>query len=208
MNAHNGDSRDAVTPELLAAYVDGELTPAETRRVEAWLAEHPEARDDVAAQRHLARLFEDAAPPPPPERQWAEALARVERSLAVPRPAARRRAALAVAALIAVAALVLLALALKGPPPQHAAPDDEGEWAVVSADDIDIISMDDRDRGALVVGEPPLNEPMELLTEDEVKVQKLPEVSGRVGRVRVMHDSGARLVLVTLGADSEDDDDP
>jgi hypothetical protein len=47
---------------------------------------------------------------------------------------------------------------------------------------------------------------MELLTEDEVKVQKLPEASGRVGRVRVMHDSGAGLVVVTLGADSEDDD--
>src|SRR5689334_18822405 len=62
---------DQLPPELLAAYVDGELPPAECRRVEAWLADHPDARADVEDQRRLLRLFEETAPPPPTDERWA-----------------------------------------------------------------------------------------------------------------------------------------
>ena len=199
MSANDADDHDALPPELLAAYADGELTPAECRRVEAWLAAHPEARADVEAQRRLARLFDEAAPPVPAEERWAEALAQVEQrpGRTAARPA--RRAAVAAAALAAAAAVLLLALALKDPPPRatfspwsRTPPADEEPWAVVSADDVEILSMDDRDRGALVVGEPPVNEPMELLTEDEVQVNKLPDANGRAAPAALLHGAEPR----------------
>jgi anti-sigma factor RsiW len=213
MSAHNGENRDEVPPELLAAYADGELTAAECRRVEAWLAAHPEARADVEAQRRLARLFEEAAPPPPGEEQWADALARLEQYLATPparRPAWRRRATVAVAALVAAAAVVLLAFALKDPTARTVPPDGEPQaeaeepWPVASADDVEILSMDDRDRGTLVIGEPPVNEPLELLTEDEVQVNKLPDGPGRVGRLRKPPGSGTPMVVLSLEPDPEE----
>jgi anti-sigma factor RsiW len=213
MSAHNADDRAPLPPELLAAYADGELSPAECQRVEAWLADHPEARADVEAQRRLARLFDEAVPPAPADDQWADALARVEQRLAAPpvgRPAWRRRAAIALAAAAAVAALVLLALALKGPP--SPAPEAQPEpladeaWPVVSADDVEILSMDDRDRGAIVVGEPPVSEPLEMLTEDEVKVNKWPDGPGRVGRLRVSPGPGAPYVQMSV--EQEPDEDP
>jgi anti-sigma factor RsiW len=71
MSEHQPHDRDALPPELLAAYADGELAPAECRRVEDWLAAHPEARADVEAQRRLARLFDEAAPPAPADERWA-----------------------------------------------------------------------------------------------------------------------------------------
>jgi hypothetical protein len=211
MSAHDTDDRDALPPELLAAYADGELAPDECRRVKEWLAAHPEARAEVEAQRRLARLFEQSAPPPPADERWAETMARVRQRLDAP-PAAlvrwQRRAALAAA--LFVAASLLLALALKyprgghddpGPGPRPAA---EEPWSVASADDVEILSMDDRDRGALVVGEPPVNEPMELVTTDEVKLNKLPDGSGRV--VRVLVGAGPAYVVVSVGQPEPDEE--
>jgi anti-sigma factor RsiW len=203
MSAHDPAARDDLPPELLAAYVDGELAPAECRRVEAWLADHPEARADVEAQRRLARLFEGAAPPTPGPVQWADALARVEHGLAAPpaRPARRRRAAVAIAAIVAAAA-VLLALALKDPPVRPVPPDAgppaaEEPWPVASADEVEIVSMDDRDRGALVVGEPPVGERVELLTANEVQVNKLGrDEQGWVGQLCGTDGSGSPMVVM------------
>jgi len=206
MNADNGARHEHLPPELLAAYVDGELDPAECRRVETWLAEHPDARADVEEQRRLLRLVEDTAPPAPGEERWAAALAHVERELgAAPRRRLTwtRRAALAVASLAAAAAL--LWLVFRDPPGRGHDTSNEvadEEWQIVSPDDIEIISMDDRDRGALVVGEPPINEPMQLLMPDEVKVDKLPVWQDRTGRQ--FQEPGAP-VIVSLDADSEPD---
>ena len=78
---------------------------------------------------------------------------------------------------------------------------------MASADDVEIVSMDDRDRGALVVGEPPLSEPVELLTASEVQVNKLePDEQGRVGRLYGMDGSGSPMVIMPL--DSDPDEDP
>jgi hypothetical protein len=203
MNAHHGDS---LPPELLAAYADGELAPAEQRRVEAWLAGHPEARADVEAQRRLSGLFEDTAPRPPADDRWAEVLTGVERCLASPpvgRPAWGRRAA--VAAIGAAAAAALLVLAVRPPPGDAPQAVPEEPWPVVSAEDIDIVSMDDRDREKLVIGEPPVNEPLELLSADEVKVQKLPDAPGRVGKLHRIPGSDPPLIVVSLDEEPEED---
>jgi len=214
MSAHDGEDRDDLPPEWLAAYADGELTPAECRRVECWLAEHPEARADVEAQRRLARLFEETGVAVPGEEQWSDALAAVQRNLAAPRfrPADwRRRIALGAAALAAAAAL-LLALVPNDRSPRNSVPVSEDEpqdmaeeaWPVVSADDVQILSMDDRDRGALVVGEPPVNEPLQLLAADEVQVNKAPDWQGRVGRLHTPQEPGAPVIM-SLSPDSDED---
>ncbi len=212
MNAHNADNGDPLSPELLAAYADGELTPAECARVEAWLAAHPDARADVEEQRRLARLFDQAAPPPPSDERWSEAMAHVRDRLAVP-PAAvkrwQRRAALAALLAVAAAAAVL-ALVLNShrtarvDPASPPRPGDDEVFSVASPDDVEILSMDDRDRGALVVGEPPVNEPMEMVTVDDVKVNKLPDVQGRVARLHI--GSGAPYVVMSVGQPDPNDD--
>jgi anti-sigma factor RsiW len=215
MSARDATNRDDLPPELLAAYVDGELAPAECRRVEAWLVAHPEARADVEAQRHLARLLDESAPIAPAEEQWADVLARMERGLAVPsvRPAGgRRRAAVLAVAVVAAAAAVLLAVALNGlplrpVPPGATPPETEEPWPVASADEVEVLSMDDRDRGTLVVGEPPVNVPVELVTAQEVQVNKLePDEQGRVGRLYGMGASGSPIVIMPL--EGAPDDDP
>jgi anti-sigma factor RsiW len=210
MNVHNGARSENVSPELLAAYVDGELTPAECLRIEAWLAEHPEARADVEEQRRLLRCLEETAPALPAEERWAETLAKVEKALAAPPPRRLtwpRRAAVAIAGLAAAAALLWAAVWLNQPPPQGQPHDTsrdmaEEEWQVVSPDDIEIISMDARDRGALVVGEPPVDEPLQLLMPDEVQVNQLPVWQDRIARQFLEPGSP---VIVSLDADPDDD---
>lgn len=48
-----------VPEEMLHAYVDGELTPEEAMRVDAWLSAHPEDAAAVAAWRHQNALIRD-----------------------------------------------------------------------------------------------------------------------------------------------------
>src|SRR5438270_6339912 len=98
MIGFNDRYRDRPFPELLAAYADGELDAAGRARVEAWLAEHPEARDEIEAQRRLSRrnrhFWQATAGPQPSEASWLRLLARVHEALTAsprPAPAAPRR---------------------------------------------------------------------------------------------------------------------
>ncbi len=70
---------------LLSAYVDGELCPEEAVRVEAYLAESPQARREVARLRELndltAALRLKDAPAEAWEAFWSGAYNRAERSV-------------------------------------------------------------------------------------------------------------------------------
>ena len=48
---HEFEYPEGITPELLMAYADGALEPAEAARIEAVIAEHPELSDEVASFR-------------------------------------------------------------------------------------------------------------------------------------------------------------
>jgi hypothetical protein len=65
---------DGLRPELLAAYADGELDPDTRAAVERWLADHPQARDELLAQRQLSPanwpLWQKAEPPLPSPDAW------------------------------------------------------------------------------------------------------------------------------------------
>src|SRR5689334_3808404 len=99
--------------ELLTAYVDGvaELAPDERRRVEARLADDPQARTDEAAVRGLVDQLR-ALPPEGNEPDWTAMERSIHHAVGsdVPRPWWRSWKWLAPMATFATAALALLVL--------------------------------------------------------------------------------------------------
>jgi hypothetical protein len=151
--------------EQFAAYVDGELGPADRAAVEEWLLDHPADQAEVDADRRLARLMQATAAPDADEAAWAGVLERVAAAPAAPtrRPARRHRwIALAVVVAAGLAAAAVLLALLPGQPvePLH----------VASDDDIDIISMDGGDVRALVVGQPPMHGAFVLASAGDITV--------------------------------------
>jgi hypothetical protein len=175
MSHPNRPEGEGPTPQLLAAYVDGELGPADRTAVEAWLRDHPEARATVESQRRLLRLWQAATPADPGPAAWDAILARVEKAAAgLPAaPAGGRRLAGALrltAGLGAVAAALLLAVALSNPfRPRTAAPAVQ-PLPVATSTDVEILSIEGDDVGALVVGEPPVQGSMTLASSNDVTV--------------------------------------
>jgi hypothetical protein len=173
MSAHSREE-GGPTAEQLTAYVDGELGPSECAAVEAWLAWHPRERATVAAQRWLARLWENSAPPEPHEQGWAQVLARVAEATS---PTARSRVArrrlvtvlAAAGAVLAATAATLLLVVLYGQAPETPK-DPLTPWPVVASDDVEIESIDGGDLRALVVGEPPVNGPLVLASAEDVTI--------------------------------------
>lgn len=98
------------SPELLAAYFDGECEgrddlSALKQRIEDWIAAHPEAQEALAAHRRLLQIWHETTPPEPPPEKWGPILARLEASVpargesaAAARPRRRRAAIISVAA--------------------------------------------------------------------------------------------------------------
>jgi hypothetical protein len=159
-----------VAPERLAAYADGELGPAECAGVEAWLADHPEARAEIEAHHRLARLWRAAPPPEPSEGAWTGVGDRVAAAVRCGRVSTARRRngpTWRLSALAAGAAAVLVGVFLGQQywprPPGPVLP-------VATGDDVEIISMDAGDVGALVVGDPPVQGPLELASAEDVTV--------------------------------------
>jgi hypothetical protein len=171
------------TAEELAAYVDGELDLQASRDVAAWLDKHPEAARDVQALEQLAHLWQVGSPPEPTPQQWAEVFAGVTRALPAGkevRPAGSRRLYwLGPTAAVAAAVLAVVLLNRPHEPRVILPPRLEQPFPVATDDEIRIISMDDADRAALVVGLPPLREPLALLEPDEVTVDAIePDAGG------------------------------
>jgi hypothetical protein len=173
-----GDDDWAPSPEQLAAYADGELEDGPLvplrQRVERWLADHPEAAAEVEELRRLDRLWQEHAPAEPGEADWAPVLAALEQApLRPPRwpnRGGRRPYYLAAAVLAATAAALLLALSLPRPlPPDVGPPPEEVEpFPVATAEEVEITSIDGADTRALVVGVPPVTEPLLLAAAGEV----------------------------------------
>jgi anti-sigma factor RsiW len=123
MKFRQGEPISPPTPEMLAAYVDGEfegnhLLLAHKRAIEAWLESHPQAAEEVLAWRRLKRLMQETGPEEPPEEAWDLVLSGIQANLtgANAKPLAARpvlplwvRGAAAAAILVMVSALALLA---------------------------------------------------------------------------------------------------
>lgn len=173
MNHRKADGPDAPSPELLAAYVDGEMDARTRARVEAWLADHAEARDEVRGLQRLQKLCADAPPPEPGERTWSAALARIEAHVAEARLRPARHGSRwlvrlgLVAGCLAAGCLLLIAFSLRGlrspPGPEPVLP-----LPVASDHDIEILSMEDSDIAALIVGKPPILGELVLASAEDI----------------------------------------
>ena len=177
-------------PQELAAYADGELDAAARARIEAWLTEYPETMTEIEAQRRLHQVFASSLPAEPAESDWAGVLRKID--LAIPqspetsRHPSRLSAWLRILGSGAAAAAVLLAFLLWHPsqPPRSPQPEVDEPLAVATAEDVDIISLDDADCGVLVVGQPPLAGPMVLGGRGDMTVISIkPDSDGMVPQV-------------------------
>jgi hypothetical protein len=173
------DAKFAPTPEILAAYMDGELDPSLGAAVQSWLAEHPEAQTEIEAQRRLVELFLSTSPSEPREDAWQAALAEIQARLS-PHKTIRhssRRVLRWLSGLAATAALVaVVVFATMRPTPEQRNPNGEGTvsgppFPVATDDDVAINSIEDSDLDALVVGTLPVRAPLALLNHDEVQVE-------------------------------------
>ena len=140
----------------------------------------PRSPDPIGAD--LRALFRAGAPAEPSDAEWSAALARVHRRVAGPRvtpvSAARRwRLGILVAASLAAAAAVALAIAIPSfrgdpsvPAEEHA---DVVEFPVMDAADVEILSMDAADAGAIVVGNLPLRRPIVFMEPGDIALRSL-----------------------------------
>jgi hypothetical protein len=207
------------TPEKLAAWADGELSPAEAARIEAWLAEHPEAVDDAEAPRRLVGLFRDHAACEPSPDAWQATLAGIHAGLSVP-PVAnapgspargpRWRVRLVVGLTAAAALLGGVLVASRwvvrtptvGPPPVaerrfNWPPGDDNDepFAVVNAGAINVLSMHPDDADFLVLGQPLLGT-VEFVNSEEIEVVKvMPDAEE--GNMPLLH-KGPMMPMIVL----------
>jgi hypothetical protein len=191
--ADRNDNTWKPAPEELAAYVDGRLDARRQRELDTWLSRHPEMTAELLAHKRLARLWRRAAPESPTDARWSllrySIFARIaDRATNLTKP---RRWWILPIALGAVAASSVLAFVIfrdhlpffndakqrsvqqspqVGPIDDHdSTPPKIEVLEVLSADEVEIITMDLRDSHALVVGEPPIRGDLVLLTEDEIE---------------------------------------
>jgi hypothetical protein len=175
-------------PQQLAAYLDGELDGPACAAVEAWLASHPEAQAPLDAQRRLAQLWQASGIPEPSEGAWTNVLARIEGGISkqtdrkTRKPEATRqgrapRRFWAALVTLATAAAILVAIygfGLLGDYRQPGAGSNTRvvntvePLPVVEAREVEIISLDDADSVALVVGDPPIRGPLVLVSVGDV----------------------------------------
>jgi hypothetical protein len=205
---------DSPSPELLAAYADDELGTKDRENVETWLAGHPEASAHIEALHEMGQLWQETQPDEPDDSAWEAVLSGIENGLKKTKaPAATRQEtkratnriswASMLIRVASAAAAILLLMALDRMSPQEPSLSGPIEpWPLASSDDVDIISMHGRDTGLLVVGEPPLREPLALASAGDVFVESVhPDEDGMVPYVLLEEvNLGAPMIVAPLRA--------
>jgi anti-sigma factor RsiW len=180
--------------QLLAAYFDGELEGrddlADLRaRLEAWLEEHPEAVHEWAIHQQLQKLWLDTTPAEPNAATWNRTLAQIEARRRKPVGVRRSKrpwlADSVVAASIALffgllfgASRFVLPTDVISDPFAVAPPEDPNKadpiameiFPVATAEEVVVRRVEGADTSLLVVGQLPVNGPLELAAPGEVRV--------------------------------------
>jgi hypothetical protein len=155
----------------------------------------PEHAAEAEALRRLTRLFQEHNAPDPTPAAWDATLQRIESGLAAPKPAPvpkRGSPALRIVAGVAAACLAALLLAHqfmpapgKTTPPPIVPADDEEPYAVATADEIVILSMNPANMPSLVVGKSPVHGDLELAGPEDVSlVDTKPNNDGQLPGIR------------------------
>jgi anti-sigma factor RsiW len=179
------DPDRAPDPELLAAYGDGELDqrPELRRRIEAWLARHPEACALLDEQRRLRELWQETTPLEPQPQAWHRVFGKLhETQSAPPGPTRQARARFApAAAMVAAASVALLiwgAARLLQPTPSPAPQQTSDSTArllaqqilpVANDEEVVILRIEGDDTQTVMVGQLPVQGPLELADSGEVE---------------------------------------
>lgn len=206
----NWHNPERPTPAELAAWVEGELDGSDAARVEAWLRDHPDDAAEAEASSRLTGLFRDHPPPEPAPRAWDHTLARIA-ARTRHRPT-RRWPALLLVGLAGAAALLAAAVArdvLWPRPPQHdrgglqahveLPPEDDNDdpFVVAASSEIDVLAMDARDAGRLLIGH--LLDPFVIASPGDVELVNVePDDDGTTP-----HLHKGRLPMVVVRADQE-----
>jgi hypothetical protein len=172
-------------PQLLAAYFDGELEGrddvAEVRaQIEAWLETHPEAKEEWRRHRELQELWLDTTPADPGPAAWNQVLDQIDARRQV-EPRRSRRAWWAAGIIAASVALLVgsFIVASRFTPqepeiarvqPKQVEPEEVEVFPVAAASEITIIWIDGADASAMIVGDMPLEESMELVAAGDIRV--------------------------------------
>jgi hypothetical protein len=174
------DDNTNPTPETLAAYLDGELTPSERNTMERRLSSRPDLCDELDAHRRLSRVWQTTHPSEPDDQAWGATMAGISNRLpvlAAKHP--RRRFPLGwFAGIAAAAAVIALIWILAGKPrlPDPTSPQPEIEtvetFPAASPDDVDITSLWGAGDELVLVGRPPLDAPMELAGPGDVVIDE------------------------------------
>ena len=169
--------------EQLAAFLDDELALADRSRVEAWLAVHPAAADELEEQRRLHRLWSENAPPEPGPGAWAATLGRIEARLRRPGSPRTSRTLWLGAGLAAAFVGAALLTQLFFPPAVPRGAGRDAPLPVIGPGDVTIVSMDARDAAGLMVAAPPVEAPILLASQDDVSVMNVQSYWKDDGRV-------------------------
>jgi len=170
--------------------VPGQLAPARQQGVEIWLRNHPEVAVEIEEQRRLAGLWQATTPGEPEEANWGSILTRVDGACVRFRSARGRNRPLMLIGAAGLAAGLLLMLWT----PKAGEP-----LAVVSPDDVEIVSLHAADRATLVVGVMPVTEPLVLASVGDVEVEGVePAADGMLPSIHMDERSTTPMIVAPL----------
>jgi len=184
--------------EEIAGHVDGELSPAAQERLEAWIVQDPGILREIERQEKIKDLYASTRAFEPTEAAWQAAASRSRRRTIVRVDSVRRPALwTARSAAIAAAAAVLIAALVVGPRPDGQIRDDLPVLQVLGPHEVEIISLDDRDHGAIMIGQAPKLENMVAVTPADVQITSaMAGPDGRKPQIFVPKDQQATPMIV------------
>jgi len=193
------------SPELLAAFADGELDgrddAVELRaRVEAWLDANPQAQSELAGNQRLKSLLDRTAPPSPTSETWRGILDRIENRPIVP-SARRAPSAMWIFGAAAGAACLLWVILLAGSFVKPSATPIE-VFVVATDADVEIVHVEGDAIDGLVVGRLPLHGVLELADPGEVTVMSVTPAR-RDNMMPTVHIEGPRRPMIWAKLEGE-----
>jgi hypothetical protein len=195
------------SPELLAAYFDGEFEgrdelAALRQRLEDWLAVNPAGRTELADYRRLRRLWLETTPAGPAH--WRNVQRRLEQyqgKITWLPGAVRAKSPWKPSDLLVGVACVLLAVLVFRQ--FTVIPVDDAPFPVASEREVVILQVDGADTATLVVGELPVQGPLELAGPGDVTLTRV-EPAERDNMVPEVQIDGPRPPIIWARAAAEE----
>lgn len=204
------------TPELLAAYFDGECEGRDDlahlrRRIEAWLAANPGAREELAQYRALRNIWQQTTPVEPAAEKWQRVQRKIEAAVGRGSPPvvgqASRGLPVRRVMLVAAAAGFLLAAFLAAYRPDttdNKVAEDDTPFPVAAAHEVEVLHIEGPDTFAIVVGELPWRGAMPWAAPGDVTVKSV-QPSQRDNMMPRVDVDGPRGPIIWAQSDPDED---